>query len=350
MSKGSASVTTENSALVPARAPSGLAVAGQVANAHAAKNLFADYRARKATNTILRHDGVLALFADFLATAGIPNPPTAHDLTSEPAAWRGVTWGLVSAFVKWLLGQGYAVGSVNGDLSILKTYCRLAAQAAAIPTGDYALIRAITGYRGGEAKHVDETRDATRIGLKKAMPVTITREQAAELKRQPDTPQGRRDALLTGLLLDLGLRCGEVAGLTVANVNLKDGLLTFYRPKVGKEQTHRLTNGLLRAMQSYLANDAPAMGQLLRASNKGGVLTTAGMTERAITMRVRELGERIGVMGLSAHDCRHHWATRAARNGTPLDRLQDAGGWSSPAMPLRYVEAAAIANEGVNIE
>jgi len=71
------------------------------------------------------------------------------------------------------------------------------------------------------------------------------------------------------------------------------------------------------------------------------------MSERAITDRVRELGERIGVMGLSAHDLRHAWATRAARNGTPIDRLQDAGGWSSPAMPLRYVESAKIANEGV---
>jgi len=43
---------------------------------------------------------------------------------------------------------------------------------------------------------------------------------------------------------------------------------------------------------------------------------------------------------------RHYWATRAALNGTPLDRRQDAGGWCSPAMPLRYVESAKIANQG----
>ena len=73
------------------------------------------------------------------------------------------------------------------------------------------------------------------------------------------------------------------------------------------------------------------------------------MSERAITARVRELGAAVGAAGLSAHDLRHAWATRAARNGTPLDRLQDAGGWSSPAMPLRYVEAARVANEGVRV-
>jgi hypothetical protein len=32
-----------------------------------------------------------------------------------------------------------------------------------------------------------------------------------------------------------------------------------------------------------------------------------------------------------------------------IDRLQDAGGWNSPAMPLRYVEVAKISNDGVNL-
>jgi integrase len=49
------------------------------------------------------------------------------------------------------------------------------------------------------------------------------------------------------------------------------------------------------------------------------------------------------------HDLRHTWATCAARNATPLDRLQDAGGWSSTAMRLRYVEATKVANEGVRV-
>jgi integrase len=71
------------------------------------------------------------------------------------------------------------------------------------------------------------------------------------------------------------------------------------------------------------------------------------MTERAITLRVRTLGEGIGVSGLSAHDCRHFWATSAAKYGTDPFVLQEAGGWSSLAMPRRYVEERKIANEGV---
>jgi integrase len=90
----------------------------------------------------------------------------------------------------------------------------------------------------------------------------------------------------------------------------------------------------------------PAIGPLLRGSRKGGALTEGGMSERAITGRVRELGERIGVGGLSPHDCRHYWATFWADKVDVL-RLQEAGGWSSLTMPRRYVEEAEIANEGM---
>ena len=115
-------------------------------------------------------------------------------------------------------------------------------------------------------------------------------------------------------------------------------------------QTHKLTKDSLRAAKAYFRHDAPALGLVLRGSRKGKDiprLDEQGMSERAITKRVEVLGESVGAVGLSAHDCRHYWATQAARNGTPLDRLQDAGGWNSPAMPLRYVQAAAIANHGV---
>ncbi len=149
---------------------------------------------------------------------------------------------------------------------------------------------------------------------------------AKSCKRQPDTPQGRRDALLVCLLLDHGLRVGEVARLQVTDVDLGAGEMRFYRPKVDKEQTHRFTRDALAALRAYVeAGDAPALGPLLRGSRKGGELAAAGMSEQAIKARVRELGEALGVAGLSAHDLHHAWATRAARNGTPLDRLQDAG-------------------------
>jgi hypothetical protein len=90
-----------------------LSEAGRAANAAAARHTFDDYRSRKAANTLRRQDAGLALFARYLADVGV----TVGDLSHDPEAWRGITWGLVESFVKWQLHQGYSVGSVNVRLS-----------------------------------------------------------------------------------------------------------------------------------------------------------------------------------------------------------------------------------------
>lgn len=333
--------------------PSALVI-GQAANEIAARHVFDDYRQRKATHTLRRQDADLALFSQYLAGIGMH----VEALNTDPAAWQGITWGLVAGFVQWQLQQGYATGSVNVRLSTVKVYAKLASKAGVLDKLEYLQIKDVTGYSHKERKRVDEKRSEagieTRKGEKKADAVRITPEQAKALKNgQPDTSQGRRDAVLMCLLLDHGLRCGEVALLEVTNVDLKAGELRFYRPKVDKVQIHRLTADTKRALTAWLqSGDAPLAGPLLRTSRKGGELNYAysGMTERAITKRVRFLGEQVGIKGLSAHDCRHYWATLAARKGTDPFALQEAGGWNSLAMPRHYIQAAKIANEGVHLD
>jgi integrase len=141
---------------------------------------------------------------------------------------------------------------------------------------------------------------------------------------------------------------GELAILTVDGFDVQAGTFTFYRPKVDKVQTHRMTADTLRAALAYLRHDAPPERALLCGSRKGGRLEGA-MSARAINARVGALGRAIGLDDLSPHDCRHYWATQAIRSGTDIKSLQDAGGWTSPAMPLRYAESAVIANEGVRL-
>lgn len=327
---------------------------GQAANHYAARNVFADYQSRRAENTLRRQAAGLALFAAFLRSAGVE----AGDLGSDPKAWTGVTWGLVEAFSRWQLANGYAITSANVRLSTVKTYAKMAAKAGAIDRGELALIIAVSGFAHHEQKNLDERRQtaglAIRKGPKKAEFKALTAEQVKAIKAQPDSPQGRRDALLVCLMLDLGLRVGEVAALGVDQFKItvdrgqpKHGELTFYRPKVDKVQTHELRGDVLQAAWAYLSTDAPALGPVWRGSTKPGGLVNQGMSARAITRRAAVLGAKIGVDQLSAHDLRHTWATLAARNGTPLDRLMDAGGWNSPSMPMRYIQAAKIANQGV---
>ena len=340
-----------------------LAEAGQAANQAAERHRFADYRMRRAEQTVRRQRADLALFTGFLDGLGVHGHLCPDALDEDPEAWRGVTWGLVEAFIKWQLQQGYTVSTINVRLSTVKTYARLAMLSGVLDPQEYALMRAVRGYSQSEQRRIDERRQVKRVGAKKAAPVLLTPEQARLLKEQPDTPQGRRDRLLMCLLLDHGLRVGEVAALVVEELDLQTGLLRFYRPKVGKEQVHRLSPDTLKAAQAYAqAGDMFASGPLLRQSQHGSLksdeqpakLTQAGMGERAITQRVRRLGETlrgsVGIGGMSAHDCRHYWATTAARHGTDPFALQEAGGWSSLAMPRRYVSDNEISNDGVKLE
>ena len=294
------------------------------------------------------HRADLASFAQFLASAD-PSWP-GGDLPTSAAAWQGVTWGLVTAFRAWLLAGGYAVGTVNIRLSTVKTYARLAAAAGVLTAEDLTLIQTVRGYSRKSARRVDERRTVARRGRKKAGPVRLTDQQADRLKSQPQTPQGRRDAVILAILLDHGLRVGELARLTVDAVDLAGQTMTFYRPKLGKTQIHALTADSYSALSAWFrSGDAPGAGPLLRKSHRSGRLAGPGMSERSITERVRVAGLLVGVAGLSAHDCRHFWATRAARAGTDPFSLQEAGGWSSLAMPRRYVDAARITNAGVKL-
>jgi hypothetical protein len=90
----------------------------------------------------------------------------------------------VEGFVKWMLAQGFAVGTINRRLCTVKVYAKLATKAGAIATQTHAMIRLVSGYAGKEAKHVDAKRTVTRVGHKKATHTFLTAEQALPTTRR----------------------------------------------------------------------------------------------------------------------------------------------------------------------
>lgn len=206
-----------------------LIAAGQAANGAAADYLFADYRQRRAESTLRTQRAALVLWVQYLVEVGAAGELLAEarawdlscmrdeeleELTEYaavretslpiiygatfcqalPAAWHGVTWGLVEGFVKWLLSAGYSVASINNRLSAVRVYVRLAAKAGVIPADEHALIREVRGYGETEAKRVNKRRVRTRVGHKKDEAIVLTAEQARLLKTQHTrSPQGIRD-------------------------------------------------------------------------------------------------------------------------------------------------------------
>ena len=326
---------------------------GLRANEAATQAVFAIYQARRPENTRRAQRAALGLFSAYMRTCGIATP----DLFNEPWAWQGITWGLVQDFQGWQLEQGYSVKSVNDRVSVIKVYMGLANQAGIIPDGEILRLRSIKGFTRKEGIDADKARAAqgldTRKGAKTAAAVLLTDDQARKLKTgQPDSPQGRRDALLMTLLLDHGLRVSEVAGLCVENIDRDAKMMTFYRQKTGRVSKHALRGRAWRLMAAYLVRDQKeASGPLLLASCKSGaLLASAGMTVRAIHERVKDLGRAVGIENLSPHDCRHYGATKAGHDPeVSLAALMSWGDWQSPTSAARYIERGQADNDGVSL-
>ncbi|WP_129631048.1 tyrosine-type recombinase/integrase [Candidatus Oscillochloris fontis] len=338
--------------LVPSNSSLQLAHAAEVANQIAAQGTFNQYRARLSTHTLRAQDADFVRWSRYLEAMGMENSHVAWN--EDPRHWKHVSWGLIEGFLQWQSNAGYSLATIARSLATIRAYCTHATRAGVIAPEAMALIQTIHSphpdSRAGRNK--DAQRPTTRRGAKKANPTRISREQARRLRdNHPDTPVGRRDALLMCLLLDHGLRSSEVADLQVTDLDLAQGVLRFYRRKVHMTQTHRLSRATLRAAQRYVeAGDAPANGILLRTIAKPYSQKLGGpINAVAIGGLVRRLGVRIGLYRLSPHDCRHFWATRAAAAGTDPIALQEAGGWNDLTMPRIYIERAAIANARVQL-
>lgn len=374
----------DEQSLVTTETANELALVGQIANEAAQHHVFHEYHLRRSRNTIATHRAGLVAWVRFLQQAGAARSlvdtavswvtdsfdkngraeiqqyaeainasplivSAALYCQSEPTAWTGTTWGLVEGFVKWLLNEGYSVATVNQRLSSLKVYLRLATKAGVIPVGEHALMREVRGYGRTEGKRVDERREQTRVGHKKAEALVLTDAQVRKLKRDHDnTPQGIRDRLLLTLFLDLGLRASEVAGLKCED--FENGRVTVYRKKTDTTDTLLLSPDIVAALDAYQLYLRGGVTPLLRGSRKNKQLTNGNLSQRAISNRIRLLGrDLLGVWELSPHDLRHTWATHAAKYNDPF-ALRDAGGWTNMETPSRYVERRKVANEGIELK
>jgi integrase len=314
----------------------GLAYVSALANEYSRATRLTRYQEGLRDETIRRQRTDLVTFARFLWHDGKGVAP--GDFYNDLSAWRGIGAGLLEAFIDWQKEQGYSIGTINVRLATVKAYCHLAYEVGLLDLDAHTHIQGVKGIARKQARNIDARRPVARVGHKKASAVDIPVELLPALKHPETGGLAKRDALLICLLLDHGLRVGEIAILKRNQIALRARLLTFYRPKVDEPQVDRLTDDTLAAARAYLPT-LPAKQESL-----------FDLAIISIQERVRVLGELAGIKGLSPHDCRHSWATRAARHGTPLERLKQAGGWSNIQTPLRYIKESAIANEGVILE
>jgi integrase len=289
-----------------------LALAGLAADHASRTDTFAQYHAEQSDNTRAAQLDALKCFSIYLAQAGIERE--ADDLYQDAEAWRGMSAGLLKGFRTWLLEKGYAIGTLNHRLSIIRQYCRLANAADMLTDETLELLLAVKGYGGKTGRNLDVDRARrsvpTRKSTKKATPTLVSTAQALRLKTEttrPRRPRRRthdllleaRDALLMGLFIEHAFRVSEVVGLSVENIDLEKGTVAVYRSKTDETQTHRLKKHTLLAVSRYLGETGATTGPLF-LGYQGRCITRYGLYDR-----VRTLGQQVGLPRLSPHDLRH---------------------------------------------
>ena len=148
-----------------------------------------------------------------------------------------------------------------------------------------------------------------------------------------------RNQTIFMLLLDTGLRMGELINLKMDDVHIDEGLLKVMG-KGKKERIVPMGSNAQRALQRYLFRYRP---KPLHLGISNAFLSVLGkpLTENGIKLMFARLAKKSSVTRLHAHLCRHTFATRFLINGGDVFTLQQILGHSTLEMVSRYVNLAA---------
>ena len=171
-------------------------------------------------------------------------------------------------------------------------------------------------------------------------PVPLVREDA--FRRLLEACAGRdfearRDTALILLLVDVGPRRAEVAGMRLTDLDF-DLQVALVLGKGGRQRALPFGRRSAQALDRYLrirARHPRAELEWLWIGKFGRI------TESGIAQIVRRRGRQVGLEGLHPHQLRHTFAHLWLSEGGNETDLMRLAGWQSRAMLRRYGAAAA---------
>jgi len=186
-------------------------------------------------------------------------------------------------------------------------------------------------------------------------------QSVRELRRMPSAPRGlgrgevrqllrtlelrgsTRDAALVSLMLDAGLRVGEVAALNLDDIVLrpKSGWVVVRNGKGRKERIVPLSRQCRESIRLYLSNRPPVASRAFAIGQRGR------LTADGIRTMCNKLARESGV-AFTPHVLRHAFAKRfLEHSGNSLSALQAVLGHESLASSQTYTR---LAPEDIDVE
>lgn len=182
--------------------------------------------------------------------------------------------------------------------------------------------------------------ESPRIG--RSLPDALTESEVVALIETPEEGEaiGLRDRSMLEILYAAGLRVSELVGLTIDQVNTRQGVVRV----VGKGSKERLVpmgEDALDWLARYLAQGRPDLiGERLSpfvfVTKRGG-----GLTRQAFWYRIKHYARKAGIRKpLSPHTLRHSFATHLLNHGADLRVVQMLLGHSDLSTTQIYTHVA----------
>lgn len=138
----------------------------------------------------------------------------------------------------------------------------------------------------------------------------------------------RMERALILLLLDTGLRGGELAALQKGDIDMDENLIYVRHGKGGKQRIVALNDSPKKALQSYLA----------QAQSVDGAVWPEDFDRPALGRMLDRLAKRSHICCCHPHRFRHTWAASFLAETGDAAALRKLAGWSSWATVQRYTD------------
>ncbi len=225
----------------------------------------------------------------------------------------------------YLEQKQYAPTTINLRLAAVRRVAYEAADSGLLSPELAAGIRRVKGVR--------------RIGVRVGNWLTADQGKRLLAGAERNSLRGKRNYAILAMLIGCGLRRGELLGLNVESIQLREEhwVIADLLGKAGHIRTVPIPGWVKAAVDAWKEAGGISEGTLFRSINKTGRVWGSGMTPKVLWEILREAASRAGIERLAPHDLRRTCARLCHLAGGDLDQIQFLLGHVSIQTTERYL-------------
>jgi site-specific recombinase XerD len=185
----------------------------------------------------------------------------------------------------------------------------------------------------------DKRIELPRIKRDKRLPVVLSRE---EIKRLLVAPKLLKHRILLALLYGCGLRCFEVRGIKLCDVDFDRQTLHVRQGKGKKDRYVPLGKHLVRGLKKYIAAENPELWLFNgKPDGQAGGDFDSRYSQRGVQWAVNQARKDAGITkAMTVHTLRHTYATHLLEDGLDIMSIKDLLGHECIDTTLVYLHVA----------